>query len=394
MIRLILSLLLLLCSLLTVLPIPAKQVWYLAIAVAEFPWVWILASLLLLSWAAVRRACRIPVLIISVVAGYLFCVPVIGAYRLSRGLDGALAAAYGQTKGPLQAPHRAVPFSALQMIGGIGAAKVAFTTHQYAAGGSEHSLNIYPSQVAGVRPCLVVVHGGSWKSGSNAELPDVNSYFAKAGYQVATINYRLAPDSHSPAPQEDVHLAFGWLRAHAAEFRIDTTSFVLMGRSAGGQIVLTAAYSAPEPGLRGVISFYGPTDMLFAWSDKHNRLVMDHQQVMRDFFGGSPDEVHQQYVAGSPVTYVTPRTVPTLLVHGMLDQHVHFRESELLAAKLQSAGVPHMLLGLPWATHGCEYSLNGPSGQLVVYTAERFLHQVTQNSVAMGSLPDQRPVAP
>jgi acetyl esterase/lipase len=223
-----------------------------------------------------------------------------------------------------------------------------------------------------------VVHGGSWKSGSNAELPNVNDYFSRAGYAVASINYRLASQAKSPAPQEDVALAFRWLKAHAAELSIDTTAFVLMGRSAGGQIVLTAADSLQEPGLRGVISFYGPTDMLFAWNDPHNQAVMRHRDVLSDFFGGTPETVRQRYIEGSPVAYVTSKTVPTLMVHGMLDQHVHYRESELLDSVLQSAGVPHMLLGLPWATHGCEYSLNGPSGQLAVYAAERFINTVTQ----------------
>jgi len=32
---------------------------------------------------------------------------------------------------------------------------------------------------------------------------------------------------------------------------------------------------------------------------------------------------------------------------------------------------------LPWATHGCDFNLNGPSGQLATYTVERFLNVVT-----------------
>jgi acetyl esterase/lipase len=154
-----------------------------------------------------------------------------------------------------------------------------------------------------------------------------------------------------------------------------------MGRSAGGQIVLASAYSLHEPGLRGVVSFYGPADMLFAWDDPHNQLVMRNRDVLADFFGGSPDTLHQRYLDGSPARLVTPQSVPTLIVHGMLDQHVHFRESEILDSVLQRAGVPHMLLGLPWATHGCEYSLNGPSGQLAVYAAERFMYSVTQGNL-------------
>jgi len=70
--------------------------------------------------------------------------------------------------------------------------------------------------------------------------------------------------------------------------------------------------------------------------------------------------------------------VPTLLIHGGNDAHVHYELSEMLDKKLDAYQVKHLLLGLPWATHGCEYSLNGPSGQLAKYTIERFVHVVTR----------------
>ncbi len=381
MIRLILSVIFFAASLLCVLPIPAKQLWYLAIAVGEFPWVTIILSLLLLIWVSRRRRYRVPAMLFALCAVALFSRPLFSAAIIAHHLDERLAGAFRVRTADLKAPHRQQPFSLTQMISGIGAKPVPFTNHQYAPGGDEHSLRFYPAALPGPRPCLVMVHGGSWKSGNNGELPNVNDYYARAGYAVASINYRLASQAKSPAPQEDVAMAFGWLKAHAATLNIDTTAFVLMGRSAGGQIVLTAAYTLHEPGLRGVVSFYGPTDMLFAWNDAHNQLVMRHRDVLTDFYGGSPDTLRQRYLDGSPARMVTAQTVPTLMVHGMLDQHVHFRESEILDSALQRAGVPHLLLGLPWATHGCEYSLNGPSGQLAVYSAERFMYAVTQGAL-------------
>ncbi len=381
MLRLILAILLFAASLLCVLPIPAKQFWYLAIAIGEFPWVTIIASLILLVWIGYARTYRLPAVIFCLCAIILFSRPLFSAAIIGRHLDERLARAFRIRTADLKEPHRAQPFSLTQMISGIGAESMPFTNHQYAPGGNEHSLRFYPSAVAGIRPCLIMVHGGSWKSGNNGELPNVNDYYARSGYAVASINYRLASQAKSPAPQEDVAMAFKWLKAHVAELNIDTTSFVLMGRSAGGQIVLTAAYSLHEPGLRGVVSFYGPTDMLFAWDNPHNQLVMRHRDVLSDFFGGPPNGLRQKYLDGSPARMVTAQTVPTLIVHGMLDEHVHFKESEILDSVLQRAGVPHLLLGLPWATHGCEYSLNGPSGQLAVYAGERFMYSVTQGSL-------------
>ena len=71
-----------------------------------------------------------------------------------------------------------------------------------------------------------------------------------------------------------------------------------------------------------------------------------------------------------------PKSPPTLLIHGTIDTLVWHRQSTRLAARLSEAGVPNLLVSLPWATHALEYNLSGPSGQLVTYSVGRFLSSV------------------
>ncbi len=94
--------------------------------------------------------------------------------------------------------------------------------------------------------------------------------------------------------------------------------------------------------------------------------------------GGTPSEVPERYFAESPLFHVTSKTVPTLLVHGKNDAHVYYEQSVRLTKKLNEFNVKNIFLSLPWATHGCEYNLNGPSGQLSIYAMERFFYSVTQ----------------
>ena len=49
-----------------------------------------------------------------------------------------------------------------------------------------------------------------------------------------------------------------------------------------------------------------------------------------------------------------------------------------LDKRLAEAGVPHVLLELPWATHGFDGSLWGPGGQVSTWAIERFLGAVTR----------------
>jgi len=240
------------------------------------------------------------------------------------------------------------------------------------------TLDYYPSQIKGARPCVIVVHGGSWAGGDSKQLPELNSYLAQKGYNVAAINYRMAPKWQTPAPVEDIENTFAFLRQHSEELQIDTNKFVLLGRSAGAQIALLAAYTLHEPALKGVIDFYGPTDMVWGYSVPSNPLIMNSRKVMGQYVGGTYSEVPQKYFNCSPVEFVTKNSVPTLMIHGMNDVLVSPEHDRKLIKKLKPDGVKYYWLQLPWATHGFDYNLNGPGGQLSTYAVETFLNTVTQ----------------
>ncbi|MBC7587676.1 MAG: alpha/beta hydrolase, partial [Chitinophagaceae bacterium] len=353
MLRLILISIFFILSLVNFFPVLSKETWYAGIAVPEFPWIFMLVTLLLLMWSYYKPKFRQACLIIGAITFITFTSPIVRAYNIAKHLDKNLETAFGIGKNDIKTFHQPKPFSFLQMFAGNRAKKIPFTTYHYANHeGVDLTLNFSPSAIVGIRPCLIVVHGGSWKRGDNSEIAAVNNYFANAGYQVATINYRLAPKFHSPAPQEDLHAAFAWLRTHANELKIDTNNFVLTGRSAGAQIVLTMAYTGHEIGVKAVAAFYGPNDMLWSYDHPDKMAIMDSRLVQRDFLGGSPTEVPERYIAESPLLHVTSETVPTLLVHGKIDAHVWYEQSARLANKLDSFKVKNMLLSLPWATHG------------------------------------------
>ena len=65
-------------------------------------------------------------------------------------------------------------------------------------------------------------------------------------------------------------------------------------------------------------------------------------------------------------------------MHGELDPLVWHRQSERLDQKLADAGVAHLFVSLPWATHAFEFNINGPGGQLTTFSIEWFLAAVTK----------------
>lgn len=374
MIRLILVVLLLLLSLLTVFKAPTNFLWYVSIIVTEFPWMLILVTLLLLGAGLKFNRYNRAINTTGIAALVLFTVPIAGAYKTAAGLHKDINNSFS-TK--MADEKQASPFGFWRMITGINATAIGYQVILYDST-KNLSLDFYPSQTKGARPCVVVVHGGSWSAGDSRQLPELNSELSKKGYHVASVNYRLVPQYTSPAPVEDLHAALIYLKTHASELNIDTGNFILLGRSAGGQIVLVEAYTGNIAGLRGVISFYGPTDMVWGYQHPSNPLVLNSCKIMEDYLGGTYSQVPHNYVNSSATVAVNNVSVPTLLIHGQNDPLVAFEHCNMLSKKLKENKVSFFVLNLPWATHGCDYTLNGPSGQLSTYTVEQFLHLVTR----------------
>jgi acetyl esterase/lipase len=307
-------------------------------------------------------------------AGLVAVTPVLRAMRVARDLPGQLRTAFGEAQ-----PPSSVPLRFADLYKGISPPEVSAETLVYnTIEGHELSLDFYRAQSRDLAPLVVVVHGGSWQSGDNREFVSMNRYLAGRGFAVADIIYRLAPQSKFPAPADDTRAAIAFLRSGADKFSIDPNQIVLLGRSAGGQIVLTVAYSMKDPSIRGVISFYAPTDLHYSWENPGNPLVIDTENILRGYLGGSPTETPVNYNQASPICLATPSSPPTLLIHGRRDELVSFQQSVRLSKRLEEVGVPHFNLLLPWATHAFDYILRGPGGQISTYAIEHFLEAVTR----------------
>ena len=372
MIRLILTIILLLISLLAIFKAPEYYLWMLAILVTEYPWIFMMLTAVVLLTGFYGGKYQLTGTIAGIVAFVLFTSPLVRAGIVANTLKQDFTASMGT-----DTAHYQQPFSFWKQFKNVK--KAAPNQLTYISNSAYNlTLDYYGSQITGSRPCVIVVHGGSWSKGDNKQLPELNSALATAGYNVAAINYRLAPAYQNPAPVEDVKAAINYLHRNAIALHIDTDNFVLLGRSAGAQIALLAAYTLNEPGIKAVIDYYGPADMVWGYSAPASPLVMDSRKVMSDYVGGTYQQIPQKYAESSPLEFVNSQSVPTLIIHGDNDVLVSPEHSRRLNIKLQQKGVKHFLLKLPWATHGFDYNLNGPGGQLATYTVLRFLNTVTR----------------
>lgn len=84
---------------------------------------------------------------------------------------------------------------------------------------NSQKLDLYiPRAAARPLPVAMYVHGGGMTAGDKADLDPVFLHaLASAGYAVASVDYRLAPQSRFPVQIEDVTCAIRYLRAKAPE---------------------------------------------------------------------------------------------------------------------------------------------------------------------------------
>jgi acetyl esterase/lipase len=235
------------------------------------------------------------------------------------------------------------------------------------------TLDVYRPAAAGPHPVLIQLYGGAWQRGSPADNASFASWFASTGYVVVAVDYRHAPGATWPAQIQDVREALGWILAHSSEYEADTSRIAFLGRSAGAQLALVAAYQAGSPLVRAVVSYYGPTDLVEGWRQPPRPDPLDVRAILETYLRGTPDSVPVRYREASPVTYVTPRVPPTLLVYGGRDHVVAPRFGRALHDRLRQAGAASVLLEIPWAEHAFDVLPNGLSGQIALYYTERFL---------------------
>lgn len=123
-------------------------------------------------------------------------------------------------------------------------------------GHPSHRLDVHIPEGTGPRPVVLYVHGGGFRILSKDTHWVMALAFARKGYLVFNIDYRLAPAHPFPAAIEDASHALRWVARNAHEFGGDPSRLILAGESAGANLVtslaLATSYRRPEPFARAL----------------------------------------------------------------------------------------------------------------------------------------------
>jgi acetyl esterase len=130
--------------------------------------------------------------------------------------------------------------------------------------------------------------------------------------------------------------------------------------------------------VEAVAAFYSATDQTrrdeMQWPWWRPNLASS----VKDSTGFTPESELERRLA-SPTSHVDPGDPPTFLTHGGKDQWAPPEQSELLANRLEEAGVPHRLIELPWARHAFDVAWGSWGEQIVRHELGEFLAQRLAN---------------
>ncbi|ENU87293.1 alpha/beta hydrolase [Acinetobacter sp. CIP 102129] len=143
------------------------------------------------------------------------------------------------------------------------------------------------------KPLIVFVHGGSWQHGNKRDYLFIGETFAREGFDVAVINYQLAPENIFPAFVDDLAQAIHYLNQNKVKLNISTDNMILMGHSAGAFNVMSVVYSAQSQNfkykdqIKAIVGLAGPYHFDYV-GDPLSEHAFDHkisyQQVMPYYF--------------------------------------------------------------------------------------------------------------
>jgi acetyl esterase/lipase len=242
-------------------------------------------------------------------------------------------------------------------------------------------LDIYRPAQVGKYPGIISIYGGAWQRGSPASDDNFNRYIAARGYVVWAISYRHAPAYHFPTQLNDVRSALSYIKTQAASHETDLDRMAIIGRSAGAQLAMLAAYAPTPFPLRAVVDYYGPVDLTAGYDRPPVPDPIESKSTLVKFLGGTPQQLAKLYRQASPINAVRfsfraalPKGLPaSLLIYGGKDHIIEAKYGRHLAQLLRSQGNRAAFIEIPWADHAFDAVFNGLSNQLALYHTERFL---------------------
>ena len=231
-----------------------------------------------------------------------------------------------------------------------------------------HKLDIYIPQVEkDTYPVVVHIYGSAWYSNNSkgmADLGTIVNALLDAGYAVVCPNHRSSMDAKFPAQIHDIKGVIRFVKAHAAQYKFDTSFVAVSGFSSGGHLASLAATSGNQKELEGNVggnlNFSSAVDAACDWSGPVDLNYMSCGNK-EDTWNHAPEEAvmgfafkgnEEAFKYLNATTYIGPDDPPVCIFHGTADNVVPSCQAPHFYGLLQDALVDAELHMVEGGGHG------------------------------------------
>lgn len=199
------------------------------------------------------------------------------------------------------------------------------------------------------KAAVVFMVSGGWVSDHTmfqSFMPEVEKAFVEAGFTVFEVVHGAQPRFKVSEIVEQVRTAVRFVHSNADKYGIDSKRVGVSGISSGGHLSLMIGGSKDSP-VNAVVAIAPPTDLV-NWGKPH--FLVTEVPILAQFIpalgfdlSGPKSATEALAKQLSPISLVSAKFPPTLIVHGDADTLVPLQQAQFMDEALAKAGVEHKL---------------------------------------------------
>lgn len=214
-------------------------------------------------------------------------------------------------------------------------------------GGARQRLDVFACGAPGA-PTLAYVHGGYWQANDKEPYAFLGEGLLPAGFNLALVEYTLAPEARLARIVEEIRAAVAWLIAHSRELGGDPRRVFVAGHSAGGHLTAAAMADGRVAGGLAISGIYDLEPIRLSYLNE--KLRLDRDEVERN----------------SPLRHLPTRATPLVVAVGMSELPELIRQSDEYWRAWQGSGLEGRYLALEGHDHfSILEELARPAGRLL-----------------------------
>jgi arylformamidase len=251
---------------------------------------------------------------------------------LFRGMDrAALDAAYNNTAAVGQAKRDAYMVERDRRTAAIGPSLKGKRDLKYGTGARER-IDFFTCGKPNA-PTLAFIHGGYWQMNDKEPYGYLGEGLLPAGFNLALIEYTLAPTARMDQIVAEIRRAVAWLIDHSAELGGDPKRLYVSGHSAGGHLTAAAMTETRVAGGIAISGIYNLEPIRLNYLN--DKLGLDDAEAARN----------------SPIRHLPASSAPLVVTVGLGELPELVRQSADFAKAWTAKGLPGRYLPLEVHDH-------------------------------------------